>query len=176
MFAPLAGWHEFFGLLGAAAATLTALLFVAASVGVGILSYERSAGTRIYMSPVVAHFTAVLTTCAVGLIPSHSALSFALIIGAGAGVGFVYSTLLSIRIIKDANVDFDDKLCHGIAPPIGYAAGFAAAVLFYLDSPHAAAILAGALLLLLLANIRNAWDLTIFMARQHTAAKKSDSA
>jgi hypothetical protein len=38
-------------------------------------------------------------------------------------------------------------------------------------APHAAAALAVALLLLLIVNIRNAWDLTLYMARQHTAAR-----
>jgi hypothetical protein len=47
--------------------------------------------------------------------------------------------------------------------------------MFYLDSPYAAATLAVALLLLLGVNIRNAWDLTLFMARKHTAAKQSSA-
>ena len=75
-------------------------------------------------------------------------------------------------MLKDPAVDLDDKLCYGIAPPIGYAAGVGAAILFYFDSRHAAGVLAAALLLLLIVNIRNAWDLTLFMARKHTEAKQ----
>jgi hypothetical protein len=48
----------------------------------------------------------------------------------------------------------------------------ASAVLFYRASAYAAAALATALLLLLAVNIRNAWDLTLFMARKHTEAKQ----
>jgi hypothetical protein len=44
-------------------------------------------------------------------------------------------------------------------------------VLFYRGSPYAAAALAAALLLLLAVNIRNAWDLTLFMARKHTESR-----
>ena len=43
MFAPLEHWHEFYVLLGTAAATLVALQFVAASVGAGYLSFEKAA-------------------------------------------------------------------------------------------------------------------------------------
>jgi hypothetical protein len=38
----LDGWHEFYTLLGTAAAALVALLFVAASIGAGL--YQRRAG------------------------------------------------------------------------------------------------------------------------------------
>jgi hypothetical protein len=175
MFAPLEHWHEFYILLGTAAAALVALLFVAASVGAGIVSFERAAATRLYMSPVIVHFTAVLFASAVGLVPSHSAVSFALIIGVAAAIGIVYSGILSVKVLRDTAVALDDKLGYGIAPPIGYATGIAAAVLFYLGSPHAAVVLAVALLLLLLVNIRNAWDLTLFMVRQHTAKNQHRS-
>jgi len=39
----LDGWHEFYILLGTAAAALVALLFVAVSIGAGFLSRETPA-------------------------------------------------------------------------------------------------------------------------------------
>jgi hypothetical protein len=68
-------------MVGTAAAAMVALLFVAASIGAGILSAERTMATRLYMSPVVVHFTNVLFACAIGLVPSHSNLSFGFLIG-----------------------------------------------------------------------------------------------
>jgi hypothetical protein len=171
MFAPFEHWHEFYLLLGTAAAALVALQFVAASVGAGYLSFEKAAASRIYMTPVIVHFSAVLFASAAGLIPWHSAMTFALAIGIAAAIGLLYSGILAVRVLKDEAVDFNDKLYYGLAPPIGYALGVTAAVLAQQASPYAAAMLAVALLLLLGANIRNAWDLTLFMARQHTAAK-----
>ena len=38
-------------------------------------------------------------------------------------------------------------------------------------SPRAPDVLAGALVWLLIVNIRNAWDLALFMARKHTESK-----
>jgi hypothetical protein len=177
MFAPLEHWHEFYLLLGTAAAALVALQFVAASLGAGFLSFETAAASRIYMTPVIVHFSSVLFACATGLIPWHHATTFALSLGVASAIGTVYSVHLSIRVFRDGgdDIEFDDKLCHGALPPIGYALGVASAAMFHLDSPYAAATLAVALLLLLGVNIRNAWDLTLFMARKHTAAKQSSA-
>jgi hypothetical protein len=172
MFAPLEHWHEFYLLVGTAAAALVALQFVAASLGAGYLSFEKAAASRTYMTPVIVHFSAALYACAVGLVPSHTALTISLAIGVAAAIGFLYSGSLVINVLKDPAVDLDDKLCYGIAPPVGYAIGIAAAILFLIHSYHAAATLAVALLLLLIVNIRNAWDLTLFMARKHTEAKQ----
>ena len=168
MFAPLASmlehWHEFYLLVGTAAATLVALLFVAASIGAGFLTVERLGATRTYMSPVVVHFTGVLFACALGLVPSHTRASFGLLIGAGSLVAAVYSGVIFMRVVKSSAIDWVDRLAYGLAPVIGYAAALVAAGLFVLGSRRAPDVLAGALILLLIVNIRNAWDLALFMA------------
>jgi len=172
MFAPLEHWHEFYLLVGTAAAALVALLFVAASIGVGILSAERSAATRLYMSPVVVHFTIVLFVCAVGLVPSHTVPSFGLIIGTTGAIGLIYSGLLAIRVLNDRGIDFTDRLAYSIVPIVSYAAVVTAAVLAFRNFRRAPDLLAAAIMLLLIVNIRNAWDLALFMARKHTDARQ----
>ena len=52
----LHAWHEFYLLVGTAAATLLALLFVAVSLGTGYLSDKDQRGPRTFMSPVTACF------------------------------------------------------------------------------------------------------------------------
>lgn len=51
-------------------------------------------------------------------------------------------------------------------PAIGYAALIGAAVLIYTGREAGADVLGGGLLLLLIVNIRNAWDLTLTMVRR----------
>jgi hypothetical protein len=51
----LEDWHDFYILLGTAAAALVALLFVAASIGASMLTPERTRATRTYLSLVVFH-------------------------------------------------------------------------------------------------------------------------
>jgi hypothetical protein len=174
MFEPLQHWHEFYVLLGTAAAALVALQFVAASVGAGFLSFAQSAATRTYMTPVIVHFSAVLFACAAGLIPWHTPASFAVALGIASVIGTIYALFVSVRVLRDGgdHVEFDDTICHGVVPPIAYAIGVASALMFAYGWPHGASALAVALLLLLAVNIRNAWDLTLFMVRKHTAARK----
>jgi len=168
MFEPLEHWREFYLLIGTAAAALVALLFVAASIGAGFLSAERTSKTRTYMSPVIVHFTAVLFACTIGLVPSHTRASLGLLIAVSALGAGVYSAVILVKVLKDATIDLADRLAYGIAPVIGYVAGLAAAGLFFIGSHRAADVLAGALIWLLIINIRNAWDLTLFLAAKHS--------
>jgi hypothetical protein len=164
MFEPLEHWREFFLLVGTAAAALVALLFVAASVAVGYLTPERASATRTYMSPVVVHFTAVVVACALGLVPSHTGISFGLLLAASALGAGAYSTMILLKVLKRGTVDWADKFDYGIAPVIGYAAALVAAGMFFAGAHRAPEVLAGAIMLLLIVNIRNAWDLMLFFA------------
>ena len=58
-------------------------------------------------------------------------------------------------------------LAHGLLPRVSYLALLAAAVSIYLEKDFGLDALAGALLLLAIINIRNAWDLSLTMVRRH---------
>lgn len=170
----LKDWHEFYLLTGTAAAAFVALLFVAASIGVGFLTPDRAAASRVYMSPVVFHFTSVLFLSLVTLIPAHAHLPLGLLIGVNAGVGVVGSAIICRRVISHLEADWIDRIAYGAAPLVAYAAIIFAAALLSRKSGLAGDVLAAAVVLLLLANIRNAWDLTLAMARRHSARKDDD--
>lgn len=165
----LDGWHEFYILLGTAAAALVALLFVAASIGAGYLSAARGSPTHTYTSPIVFHYTYVLFLCLVSLMPIHTDWSLAATIGISAAIALGYSCFIFIRVLRGAAVDLDDRLSYGASPLVAYAAALAAAVFIFERSNVGPPLLAGALILLLLVNIRNAWDLTIFFAQRRTS-------
>jgi hypothetical protein len=164
----LDGWHEFYALLGTAAAALVALLFVAASIGIGYLSTDRSSPTRTFTSPVLFHYTYVLFVSLITLIPINTVTSLALIIGLSAAGALAYSIYILVRVLRSAVTDIDDRFGYGASPPAAYAATLAAAVLLFEHSAIGPPLLAGALILLLLVNIRNAWDLTVFFAQRRT--------
>jgi len=164
----LEGWHEFYVLLGTAAAALVALLFVAASIGVGYISLARGSPTHTYTSPVVFHYTYVLFLSLVSLIPVNTDWSLAAIIGVSAAIALGYSCFIFARVLRGSAVDLDDRLSYGASPLAAYAAALAAAVFIFRRSPVGPPLLAGALILLLLINIRNAWDLTVFFAQRRS--------
>jgi hypothetical protein len=161
-------WHDFYVLVGTAGATLLALLFVAVSLGAGFLTEERQSATRTFMSPIVVHFSSVFFLSAVALFPSHSARFFAGLVGATALIGAIISTYITVQVVRTELTNYlEDYFAYGLLPGLGYLALIAAAVSIYLEKDFGLNALAGALLLLTIVNIRNAWDLTLAMARRH---------
>src|ERR1700733_11024320 len=107
----LEGWHEFYGLLGPAAAALVALLFVAASIGAGYLSAERASPTRTFTSPIVFHYPYVLFLSLVSLMPTNTDASPAAVLGLGAAAALVYSGFILVRVLRSHTTNLDDRHC-----------------------------------------------------------------
>jgi hypothetical protein len=168
-------WHEFYVLLGTAGATLLALLFVAVSLGTGLLSNKDQRGTRTFMSPVVIHFTSVFFLSAVCLVPSHGPVFFAILIGVTAVIGIAVSIVISVWVMRTEMTQYlPDYFAYGLLPVGAYLALMAASIMIYLARPYALEVLAGGLLLLTIVNVRNAWDLTLSMVRRHAGKRPSD--
>jgi hypothetical protein len=159
-------WHEFYGLVGTAAAALLALLFVAVSIGAGTLPPDRGGPTRTYTSPVAFHYTAVMFVSALALVPTQTPMSLSVLLGGSAIIGIVYAAFIIRRLLTDRIADLPDRLAYGFAPLGSYSAILAAAALFHVGSGRAADVLASGVMVLLIVNVRNAWDLLLVMARR----------
>jgi len=166
----LSDWHEFYGLLGTAAAALVALLFVAVSIATGVLTSDTDSrrNTATYMSPVVFHYANVLFLSLITLVPTQTWESFGLVIGVASIGSVIYSIVIAVRVHRNTISDLPDRLCYGVIPMLCYASGLVAALLIFDAKPAGLNLLAGAALLLLVINIRNAWDLMISLARRST--------
>jgi hypothetical protein len=169
MIADLERWHDFYLLVGTAGATLLALLFVAVSLGAGFLNEERAAATRTFYSPVIVHFASVFFISAIALAPAHRSLFFAGLIGVCAAIGFAVSLYVTVQLLRHDWTHYkQDHISYALLPAVGYLALLVAAAMIWLENNLALDVLAGALLLLLLINIRNAWDLMLSMVRRQT--------
>ena len=83
-------------------------------------------------------------------------------------IGATVSTYITVKVVRTDMTNYmEDYFAYGILPDLGYLALLAAAVLIYLERDLGLDVLAGALLLLAIVNIRNAWDLTLTMVRRH---------
>jgi hypothetical protein len=164
----LSAWREFYGLLGTAAAALVALLFVAVSIGTGVLTPdpESRKNTGTYMSPVVFHYANVLFLSLIALVPTQTWQSFGVVIGLASIGSVIYSIVIAARVHRNPISDLPDRLCYGIIPMLCYATGLVVAALVFAEKTAGLNLLAGAALLLLVINIRNAWDLMISLARR----------
>src|ERR1700693_2275188 len=109
----LGGWHEFYGLLGTAAAALVALLFVAASIGANVFTAESAGATRTYMSPVVFHYTNILFLSLIALIPDQTQQSFGITLAVAALGSLGYSLVICVRVMRHSMSDLADRMAYG---------------------------------------------------------------
>jgi hypothetical protein len=159
-------WHDFYVLLGTASAALVALLFVAASIGASVFTAESRGATRTYMSPVVFHYTNTLFLSLIALIPDFKLRDFAIVIAVAASGSVCYSLFICIRVMKASFSDHADRVAYGLVPVLAYAAGMVSAWFLFKGAEAGLYLLGGAALVLLVVNIRNAWDLMISLARR----------
>jgi hypothetical protein len=166
------GWRDFYALIGTAAATLVGLLFVAASIGATTYREEHRAPLGSFLTPTVAHFSAILFAALFSSIPSLGWRGFGGLIGAGAlaGLGYCARVFFLIVVKRRFKVDIDDRVFYAAIPLIGYLTLVAAAALLISRSPIGADLLAAALLILLFAGVRNAWDMTFWTATRSSGA------
>jgi hypothetical protein len=165
-------WHEFYSLLGTAAAALAALLFVAASIGTGYMNAGTSGPTRTFTSPVLFHYTYVLFVSLIALMPDATDKAVGFIVGISAAGALAYSIFIFRRVWRSNVSDIDDHLGYGVSPPLAYAAALAGAVGMHAHASFGPPLLAGALIFSLLVNIRNTWDLTVFFAQRREGDPK----
>jgi hypothetical protein len=115
----LAPWHSFYTLLGAASATMTGLLFVAASVALGIFSQDRRGPLRLFLSASVVQFSSILVGCLIVLAPVQDwELLGGLILTCGM-FGVAYSATAWRDTVRDglgAKIDLEDRFWYASSP------------------------------------------------------------
>ena len=163
LFAP---WHDFYTLIGTASATLVGLMFVAASVGTGVFTSERQVGLRTFLSPTVVAFSVVLGTSLIGVLPTSDwRVPGVLLVGIGL-LGVLYSWRVWRRMLHGGivqRIDLEDRVWYTMIPAMAYLVLAMAGVALGIETDAACAILALGVCLLLLAGIRNAWDMTTWI-------------
>jgi hypothetical protein len=158
-------WHDFHVLIGTASATLVGLMFVAASIGSSIFNEQNRAALQAFISPTVVHFSAILFTSLLVTIPTHGWYTLGGLLAAGGLAGMIYCGSLLVRIVirSSFDVDLSDRLFYALIPLLGYLLLFISAALLLMRSAAGVELIAAALLTLLLASIRNAWDMTVWI-------------
>ncbi len=156
-------WHDFYLLIGTASATLIGLMFVAASIASSYMSEQSKAGLQAFFSPTVVHFAAVLIICVVLSAPLRTwAVLGGLVLAIGA-VGVGYSSTVWVRMGRGgftAKIDLADRFWYALSPVAGHLLVVAAGIVALLRHELSLELMAIAIVLLLLAGLRNAWDIT----------------
>lgn len=166
----LGAWHDFYLLLGGAAATLVGLTFVAASIAAGTVKKEHKTGINLFITPTLLHFTAILVTCLLIVAPfAEAGLRGASVLALGA-LGVAYSAAVAINMRRHgyvASINLRDRVWYATAPILAYLVVVSGAFLHTRNGGGSGdLLLAGGLGLLLLAGIRNAWDMVLWIVLQ----------
>jgi len=163
---PLAGWENFYVIVGSSAAALTGLQFVVVTL---IADKEARTGTtelRAFATPTVVHFCAALLISAIASAPWQELSGPAVALVICGVLGVIYAGMIIRRARRATNYKavLEDWIWHAALPLLAYAALLVAA----LALPHRPAgslfVIAAAALLLLLVGIHNAWDGVTYIA------------
>ena len=154
-------WQSFYILVGSAAATLVGLTFVAMSVGSRLITAKDRPALRVSASPTVVQFLYVLATSAVVLFPTLSPMLLGILL---VVVGLISCGLAvaGVPVMRRSHLDMHDRVWYFLVPGLSYILFIGSGIGLLLRVGQAASGLAVATVLLLVAGIRNAWDLVIF--------------
>lgn len=164
---PLQRWHDFYLLVGGAAATLVGLMFVAISLGSRLITQESIPALRVFVSPTLIHFIYVLVIATVVVIPTvtRMPLGILLVLVGLLSFGRALSTVPFMhRQHREQIIDIHDWVWHLIAPSASYLLLAGTGIGLLLGVNRAFNGLALASILLLVSGIRNAWDMVVWFA------------
>lgn len=172
MLPSLTVWANFYVIMGAAAGSLTGLMFVVVTLVAGErdrLENVNSVGVGAYSSPTVVHFAIVLLLAALLSAPWRALTPAAIALGLTGVCGLIYALFVTRRLIRAvrANHEYapvlEDWLCYAALPLIAYAALVVAAFLLP-QAPTTTLFAVGAAMVMLLCDgIHNAWDIVTFL-------------
>ena len=166
---PLATWQNFYILVGAAAATLTGLMFVVIALIVQLrvqVSSPRS-GISVFSTPNVFHFGAALLVAAMLSAPWQALWPAGLLLGLLGLAGATYILIvlwLARHRLGEYQLVLSDWLWYTVLPLVSYSALVVAAIVLPSQPAPAMFIIASATMLLLFIGIHNAWDVVTYTA------------
>ncbi len=165
---PLAGWDNFYVIVGSAAGGLTGLTFVVIAL-IRDARSVRPTGLRAFVTPTIVHFGGVLALAAFVSMPHQhvATLSAGFIAGGLAGLAYGLITGVNLRRQGAEYVPVrEDWIFNVIVPTLLYGALLFLGILIWFWPGQTLFGVAAVVLSLLFIGIRNAWDIAIWMTIQ----------
>jgi len=167
----LAGWENFYVIVGSSAGALIGLQFVVMTLVADIPIAQSQAGAA-FATPTIVHFGTVLLLAGIQTAPWHGLGVVALLWGVLGVSGIAYATVVA-RLMRMQTVYapvFEDWLFHVALPFAAYATITASAFVSRANARTALFTIAAAVLLLLFVGIHNAWDAVTY----HVFSKRAE--
>jgi hypothetical protein len=161
----LAGWDNFYVIVGSAAAGLTGLTFVVITL-VRDAGRVQAGGLKTFVTPTIVHFSGVLGFAAFVTMPHQGVLSLSIGFALGGSAGLAYTIFIAVntRRLPDYTPVWEDWLWNVIAPVLAYGCLCAVAIAIWHAAGPSLYAVAAAALLVLFAGIHNAWDIAVWIS------------
>ena len=178
---PLAGWENFYVIVGSSAGALIGLQFVVITLIADMPTSGTEEANQAFGTPTIVYFGSVLLLSAILSVPWNSMTWYGLaaprVWGSVGCTGLVYQTVVlwRMRSQRSYKPELEDWMFYGLLPWAGFA--ILAASAFAARANFAAALFAvgAAALFLLFIGIRNAWDAVtyhVFVQRKRESNRK----
>jgi len=171
----LAIWQTFYVIVGTAAATLTGLMFVVATLVAAARIRVSSPGEAFaaFNTPSVVHFGTALLIAALFCAPWQALWYVSTLLGllGLAGIGYVIVVLRRARRQHDYQPVLEDWIWHTILPFVSYTAFLVSALLLPTNPTPLLFVIATATVLLLFIGIHNAWDNVTYIALEFSPSE-----
>jgi hypothetical protein len=157
----LAGWENFYVIVGSSAGALIGLQFVVITLIADAPNSRADAQAGgAFSTPSVVHFGAVLFLSAIATAPWGALTPVAVFWGLLGLFGIAYSVIVARRLRTQTSYKpvGEDWLFHALLPLAAYAALAVSACAAHPHARVALFLVAAAALLLLFIGIHNAWD------------------
>jgi hypothetical protein len=158
----LVAWQNFYVITGAAAATLTGLMFVVVTLIAsrhGQVSASAE-GIATFSTPSVVHFCTALLIAAILSAPWQALWNAGLLLGLCGLAGVIYAIIIIRRAHRQTAYEpvLEDWLWHATFPLISYTTLVVAAITLPVNPVPTLFGVGAATVLLLFIGIHNAWD------------------
>src|SRR5260370_26256512 len=164
----LSTWQNFYVIIGSAAAALTGLLFVVATLIARVRARVSSPGEAFatFNTPNVVHFGAALLVAAILSAPWQALWNAGLLLGLSGLGGMIYVVIVLRRARRQTDYQpvLEDWLFHTVLPLVSYTALLVAAIGLPSHPAPALLVIAAGTVRLLFIGRHNAWDNVTYIA------------
>ena len=157
----LAGWENFYVIVGSSAGALIGLQFVVITlIANRPVVAGQELGANAFATPTIVQFSSVLLLSGIACAPWHTIAGPCVLWGVLGLSGFIYQIAVLRRIRKQSiyKPQFEDWMFHVVLPFAAFGTLAASAYATRADAYVALFGIAAAALLLLFIGIHNAWD------------------
>jgi len=158
---PLAGWDNFYVIVGSSAGALIGLQFVVITLIANIPMGEHAAQAGgAFATPTIVHFGSVLLLAGIISAPWDVIAPAAALWGLLGVIGALYTLIVARRMQSQGayRPELEDWLFHAVFPFLSYSTLAVSAVAVRTDVRRTLFATAAAALFLLFTGIHNAWD------------------